>query len=530
MINIQNVFPFAEPRETQIDVIEQIDYHFSRGKRFIVLQSPVGSGKSAIALAVARHFQSSYILTPRKSLQDQYYEDFGQYVTLLKGRAAYPCPRICTVTQEDYAIVQSGGSPMTPAVLSCARGPCVSETDVPREDREYGPEECAREGYPCPYQMALDRALSHPHVVCNLHSFIFQAAFLGRFQRRPVLIIDEAHDVEGIIRDFLDKTFFCYGQFFDNQLVDDFPNAASIRTYLLRHAKPPLEYGRSRDDPAYRAKVEAFEANVATITDDSLRYMVATTEEDRNGTRIRFKQKNIGMKAHEYMFDMADRVLLMSGTIYDHREYCQRLGINPNVTAFIDVDSEFPLETRPIVIDRNLTVNTSFSDWYKNNGKEDAILSLREVMRGNPDKGLIHASSYAMARELAEGLADTGRVITHEPHDFQSQLELFRNSRNGAVFISPVCSQGVDFKYDYARWQAIVRVPHPNYGDRLVSSMSFNWKNWVALVTFGQQIGRINRAPDDFGVTYLIDARFDSWIRSNRVRLPRWLREAIEIR
>ena len=99
MINIQNVFPFAEPRDTQIDVIEQIDYHFSRGKRFIVLQSPVGSGKSAIALAVARHFQSSYILTPRKSLQDQYYEDFGQYVTLLKGRAAYPCPRICTVTQ-----------------------------------------------------------------------------------------------------------------------------------------------------------------------------------------------------------------------------------------------------------------------------------------------------------------------------------------------------------------------------------------------------------------------------------------------
>ena len=61
MINIQNVFPFAEPRETQIDVIEQIDYHFSRGKRFIVLQSPVGSGKSAIALSIARHVFSALI-------------------------------------------------------------------------------------------------------------------------------------------------------------------------------------------------------------------------------------------------------------------------------------------------------------------------------------------------------------------------------------------------------------------------------------------------------------------------------------
>lgn len=530
MINIQNVFPLAEPREAQIEVLERIDYEFSRGKRFIVLQSPVGSGKSAIALSVARHFQLSYILTPRKALQDQYYEDFGQYVTLLKGRAAYPCPRISTVTTEDYNLVAAGGSPMTPAMLSCAKGPCTTETDLPSSLREHGPEECANAGYPCPYQIALERALSHPHVVCNLHSFIFQSSFLGRFQRRPVLIIDEAHDVEGIIRDFLDMVFFCYGIYYTNEDVDALGNAANIRNFLLRHAKPIPEAGQSRNDEAYIAKVEAFQTKVATITDESMRYMVCTVEDDRNGTRLRFKQKTIGNRAHEYLFDMADKVILMSGTIYDHRDYCQRLGINPNQAAFIDVDSDFPVETRPIIIDKELTVNTSFADWYKNNGKEDAITCLREIMKSNPAKGLIHASSYAMAREIAEGLADTGRVITHEPHDFQSQLELFRNSRRGSVFISPVCSQGVDFKYDYARWQAIVRVPHPNYGDRLVSSMSYNWKNWVALVTFGQQVGRINRASDDYGVTYLIDARFGSWIHSNRVKLPRWLRDAIVIK
>lgn len=530
MININAVFPFAAPRDSQVDVIEQIDYWFSRGKRFIVLQSPVGSGKSAIAMSIARHFNRSFLLTPRKALQDQYYEDFQQHVVLLKGRSSYPCSQLIRVTREDYELINDGGSPITAPMLSCAKGPCVSETDLPADTREFGPQQCAQEGKPCPYQIAVDGAIRESHVVCNLHSFIFQAAYLGRFSQRPVLIVDEAHEIEGIIRDFLDKTFLCFGSILTYDDLEAFENAERLRHYILRTAKPVPKAGESREDPAYQARVIAFEANVATITDDSLRYMVIVLEEDRMGTRIRFRQKTIGNKAHELMFDMGERVILMSGTIYDHRDYCQRLGVNPNSVAFIDVDSEFPLETRPIVIDKALSVNTSFSEWYKNNGKEDAIASLRELMRRHPEKGLIHASSYAMAREIAEGLADTGRVITHEPHDFQSQLELFRNSRRAPVFISPVCSQGVDFKYEYARWQAIVRVPHPNYGDRLVSSMSYNWKNWVALVTFGQQIGRINRAPDDFGVTYLIDSRFDSWIHSNRVKLPRWLREAIEVR
>jgi superfamily II DNA or RNA helicase len=50
----------------------------------VILEAPVGSGKSAIAMTFARAVSNSHIITPRKSLQDQYFEDFKEDIVLIR--------------------------------------------------------------------------------------------------------------------------------------------------------------------------------------------------------------------------------------------------------------------------------------------------------------------------------------------------------------------------------------------------------------------------------------------------------------
>jgi len=110
------------------------------------------------------------------------------------------------------------------------------------------------------------------------------------------------------------------------------------------------------------------------------------------------------------------------------------------------------------------------------------------------------------------------------------KLEEFYKASGNRVFLSPNCSQGVDFKQDRARFQIILRVPYLNTQDPFLAykvANDFPWYNHQALVTFGQQIGRVNRSEDDFGVTILVDDRFPKFIKKNSLYLPKWVKDSI---
>jgi Rad3-related DNA helicase len=147
-------------------------------------------------------------------------------------------------------------------------------------------------------------------------------------------------------------------------------------------------------------------------------------------------------------------------------------------------------------------------------------------------KGLIHTPSYMASEQIRNGLNDP-RFITHQPNDFQQKLEEFYESKAPGVFLSPVCQLGVDFKGDRARLQIILRVPYLNTSSKFVEDKvknDFPWYNYQSLITFGQQIGRVNRSADDYGATFLIDERFNKFISRNNKVLPGWVKEAIVYR
>ena len=147
-------------------------------------------------------------------------------------------------------------------------------------------------------------------------------------------------------------------------------------------------------------------------------------------------------------------------------------------------------------------------------------------------KGLIHAPSYRAMEEMADVIGNS-RIITHGSDNFQQKLEEFYARTDNAVFMSPICQQGVDFKNDRARFQVITRVPYLNAGDEFISmkmAKDFAWYNYQSLIIFGQQIGRINRGPEDWGHTILMDERFNKYIARNSKILPKWLKDAIIFR
>lgn len=520
---LSELFPFDQARPMQTKVIKTAINAFNDGKKIVILESPVGSGKSAIALTIAKYFKTSHILTPRKSLQDQYYDDFKNHdLVVMKGRSSYPCtykePRGAYDKVIEYIDKGSAYIPIR-TLRNTAEGPCLKTGKSGTRAKN----QCTDNGAkPCPYTVASDVALRHDHVVHNFHSFLFQVNFANKFPKRDLMVIDEAHEIENIIRGFVTKKMKVPG--LHSEFTETPPSmGADIDTWYDWFLKDDFLPRDDEEREEYIDKCQRFrnagiEEYVLEIEED----------ENRRSTTYIFVPVSIGDKPNQYLFQHADRTLLMSGTIYDEEYYCRQIGVKRSDVHFIKVGSSFPLPNRPIYMKKEYLIDTSHASWYENLPKLG--ISIMEILNVFKDaKGLIHVPSYRAAEELIKEV-NNPRLSSHRKEDFLTTLSSFYESDGNGVLVSPVCQQGVDFKDDRARFQVITRIPYLNTGDPFVHYMvknNFAWYNYQALITFGQQIGRVNRSEKDFGVTVLMDSRFPTFIKRNRHRLPKWLRDAI---
>lgn len=541
--NIMSFFPLKEARKSQEIVIREIEKVFNSGKRIVILEAPVGSGKSAIAVTLANWLRSAHVITPRKSLQDQYFDDFQDSLVLMKGRNAYACTNMSDAKKYHRVIkaIETGkSSPPVAGEYSCAEGPCRESEAVYKS--------CTRDR-PCPYSVAIDLACKSPTVVHNIHSFIFQTQFGGKFEPRPLLVIDEGHEIEGAIRDFITKKISVPGI----HEIGDYPgpDAKLWFEYLTQEAllpkelpkpieiePPPWDEPEGETEPAPQTPREAYLERVSNLVynlEMMGKFVVKTTPVKVAGrqvsTSFEFIPDRLGNAAERLLFSYGEKVLIMSGTIYDKEVFCRNVGINPAEVQFIRVPSSFPAANRPIYCKAEYQVDTSHANWAQNLDETAAIIN-RILGIFHNVKGLIHAPSYMAAQDLV-GAIKSDRVITHSKVDLQSVLTEFYDSDKPLVLVSPTCQQGVDFKDDRARFQIITRIPYLNTGDEFVSykvKEDFPWYNYQALVVFGQQIGRVNRSEEDFGATFLLDDRFGRFLSKNSKKLPKWLTDAIVYR
>lgn len=375
-------FPFEHIRPLQEESINFILNSFiNLNKKYVICELPTGIGKSAIAVTVSRYFEAeltdqknaSWILTTQKILQKQYQSEFAWLPTVW-SKSNYEC-------KKHYGV-------------SCQLGLWINNIFKGKYC------DCI---YTADKNKFLESQISLTNVQFFLNHYEYQK---DAIKKRKLLIVDEAHNLENIITDFVSITInkyviIDYGinwigtnksivQVMDWVKKILIPKLTAIktrleieikssdRTALLSSPEGKLLMKQYDSTDRYICQlsrcVERFNPNewVMSVNNDDeliLRPLFAS----------RFSEKQL--------FETADKVLLMSGTILDKQTYCKNVGIPLQETAFISLPSPFKEENRPVFIVKAASLS------YKNidNSLPKIATVVKKIMTDHKDeKGIIH--------------------------------------------------------------------------------------------------------------------------------------------
>lgn len=237
--------------------------------------------------------------------------------------------------------------------------------------------------------------------------------------------------------------------------------------------------------------------------------------------------------------------LLMSATILDRKTFCESIGLNPDQVEFITLESEFPLDNRPIYY----VDGSPYLDYDSLNGeKRKYILDqwaglIDQIMTEYSNcKGIIHVNATSYMNEIKKRLSPKNAVRLISSRDDNNEvtrdevMEEHRNSKRPTVIISPSFDTGIDLKDNLSRFQIIAKVPYPGMNDAWIKKKRERnklWYEWLTTLKFTQAYGRSIRSVTDWADTFLIDSCFRKFIDGNSMKprnnfIPKWVRSAIK--
>jgi Rad3-related DNA helicase len=234
------------------------------------------------------------------------------------------------------------------------------------------------------------------------------------------------------------------------------------------------------------------------------------------------------------ILEKCSKTLIMSATILNHKSFERNLGLDSeeNKSKFIQIQSDFPVENRPIF---PLSVEyLNFSNLQKIDVKTKISRAIDNIMHVHRnDKGIIHTSSYEQLAFIRENLSkmNSRRLILTDPEiDRDEVIKEHIESRKPTVLISPSLHTGLDLKDHLSRFQIITKVPYPNIADKWTSEkrkINKEWYYWQTALRLVQAYGRSIRSKEDWAKTYVLDSAFNYFVKVNSNILPNWFLSAI---
>ena len=159
------------------------------------------------------------------------------------------------------------------------------------------------------------------------------------------------------------------------------------------------------------------------------------------------------------------------------------------------------------------------------------VQAVRKILDQHPDeKGIIHTHTFRIARVLKYSIKGR-RLLMHTSEDREEVLRMHLESPEPTVLLSPSMTEGVDLKGDLSRFQVVCKVPYPYYGDPLVRKRMNKWEWWYPLQTAKtliQASGRSIRDAEDYAVTYILDADWESFFRRSSGFFPADFKERLQ--
>lgn len=553
--SILSCFPFPEMRGKQQAVLQEIEDAYKSGINTIMLEAPVGFGKSPVATAFTTWLGTSYTATGTKDLQAQYVRDFP-WLRVGKGRSNFECYEIVRLNEarSREEMMADKGPCTLDSKFECGFKPDIvgyytTNDNTPQEQVLFDKMASGiTTDKPCSYYDQKFASQTASHSVYNYAFFLLQALGSKGLPIKRVFVGDECHTLESVLTEFqgVSISSMFLKRFFDDNRgrVPDLGFDLDMwRNWIKNLDRDMVEFidiAKAEKGTRYEyreqniAEAKNFRAKLkVTIEDMDLNpsnWIVASVEKDNEkNSKVTLKPLNIAGIAQR-MFGVSSARLLMSATILGKEAFCSMLGFDPANVKFISVDSDFPLENRPIY-----PLNVGQLNARNKEAMLPKFASVVERIMNmhSSEKGIIHTTSYEQLKYIKATLSVENRRRLLETGDAYTREELIEeHSRTSkpTVLISPSLHTGLDLAGDLSRFQVIFKMPYPDLSDRVVEAKKNRnpyWYNWQTCIRVVQAYGRSIRSKDDWAKTYILDSNFGFLERVSGNLLPVWFKSAI---
>lgn len=496
---------FTELRPHQAEAITKILDAFHDGYEVVMLDAPVGSGKTLIAVMVAEilNQRMTYVCNS-KSLQDQFMVDFGEAgARMLKGRANYPTLHNPQATAEDCNIKD---------------GVCAWCSPVHR----------------CPYKVARLDAVQSTIAVLNTAYWLAESNKAKGSFVRDLTVIDEADTLEGEVLRFIEWRL---SRNMASQLGVTVPKKGTHKTtiqgWIEAELKPALKRGMARrgEDLAtnkFRRRCTRMYMDLAGM---DIREDNWIRDAKQDGLVFRPVRAPHGQASP--IWRHTRRVLAMSGTFVSPEQWIEDTGCDKPWTV-VSVPMTFPVENRP-------TIYAPVADMSRKGGDEavDMVMNaighvVEDHVEGLDENLVIHSVSYDLTKRISERLRSEGFPVITYSTGSQRQTAINQFIERGGILVGPSLDRGIDLPDDLCRVQVIAKVPYPYLGDpqigaRLNQPGGDSWYKVQTARSLMQMTGRAVRHEGDSAVTYIFDKQFSRFLsKGGKKLLTSWWEDAVE--
>ena len=535
-----------QARDSQREILDAVQQKLKSGYRKIILSAPTGTGKSAVAMTLAKSYENSFVVTSSKNLQDQYINDFEMLVPV-KGKSNFPCFKSMEqngIDLQEYDVAMRQG-------LSCEKGECEEITkEGKRQNCKFKPriqafEEKTFQEIICPYYEQKYSALLADHSVWNYHSYFqtvkYNRGTYGEYLNRNISIFDEAHSIEDqiiqfvgieIIKKHIDECKIRIESYDLSDIEMIVQLIRDIAEFYARKVKEIRESRAYRENPDYNrirkldGDYERFARVRSEISSDLGNFIINEPEYKKEEFKsIIIKPLDVSKYVKEFFITPFQ--IFMSATI-NRDSFCQNMGFAPEEIAFVDTPrSPFPLENRKVEF-----LNTARLSYKSPIVDENRIwLKIDEILfKHKNQRGLILTSSRARCENIVKNLSSKNksrlRICHARNPDGKTQDDVIKehaNSKDG-VLISSSLWQGVDLKDNLSRFQIIAKSPYPNYTEKWVESKMERYPLWYPSQTITkilQGFGRSIRSKQDWATTYVLDSAVEPLLNNSKNLVPR---------
>lgn len=512
------VYPswLTEFRPHQLTAAREIVNLFESGVDVVMLDAPVGSGKTIVAEMVRQYLgvKGTYVCSGL-DLQDQFIGDFGEYSRVLKGRRNYPTLKL----------------PMSMVTAADCKMKACTYCE-PKAD--------------CPYIKARQGAGAADVAVLNTS---YMMAFRGDTYIRPLIVVDECDQIEGALMGYYEFTVTARRM---GLLGIDGPVKAArkvtLQKWLLETFVPAVDewmaaMGVPDEDDVQGARLfESMKMDRAKAVD-----VAGQLEDDwvRDYSTWHGHEQDLILKPVTVWRQGGDvlwkrgkkkgvKWLCMSGTIISPEAWAVDVGVEEAGLTWgvVSVPMMFDVANRPVVLKPVADMSRAGGP-----GEIEKLISTITLLldRHEGESMLIHTVSYGLMKEVVAGLRRAGvqGVISYETSgDRELALRRFKSERG--VLVAPSMDRGVDLPDDLCRVVVVAKMPFAYLGDRQVSERmrlpgGQTWYDIATTRTLVQMTGRGVRHEEDWCVTYILDRQFQRYYgKQGRRLLPRWWQDSLK--